>query len=318
MLIIRGDGSKMANVQDAHDLELQEKLDLHVQESFGIPMDTLKMLRNTSVSTCGSPKWSLRMTGSKIYLDLVWNRELQFPAKKHCVNDNVSGMDSPAKQTLSKKKKSPSTKRRDHRRFNEWMAKKRGITSICHNQVASTPMDYQGSNVNLDQLKPVVVNPNPQQPQLTTIDDATAPMDLPEDRCNGPVMDVPDIADEVSHVQLKSTSESTSESTSKSTSESTSKSTSESTSVIDPESETDSETEGLNPFISPADIGFLTKFAGEHCYNLSCLKPEKKVPSGLKKCTQCKSAFYCSRNCQAQHWKIHKTACGKLASGELC
>jgi len=47
------------------------------------------------------------------------------------------------------------------------------------------------------------------------------------------------------------------------------------------------------------------------CFNLNCLKPETSVPGGLKRCTGCKIAVYCCRDCQANHWGIHRSACGK-------
>jgi len=46
------------------------------------------------------------------------------------------------------------------------------------------------------------------------------------------------------------------------------------------------------------------------CFNLSCLAAESDSIK-LKKCLRCNIAMYCSRNCQAEHWKIHRTACGK-------
>ena len=32
------------------------------------------------------------------------------------------------------------------------------------------------------------------------------------------------------------------------------------------------------------------------------------------KCANCKSAYYCDRNCQKRHWKEHKTACKTIKS----
>ena len=31
----------------------------------------------------------------------------------------------------------------------------------------------------------------------------------------------------------------------------------------------------------------------------------------MKKCSRCKTTFYCSRDCQIGDWKIHKRICGK-------
>jgi ankyrin repeat protein len=34
-----------------------------------------------------------------------------------------------------------------------------------------------------------------------------------------------------------------------------------------------------------------------------------EVPQNRKKCGKCKIAFYCSKECQSQHWTIHKLEC---------
>lgn len=35
----------------------------------------------------------------------------------------------------------------------------------------------------------------------------------------------------------------------------------------------------------------------------------------LKCCSMCKSAFYCSKKCQGEHWPIHKTKCKPYTCG---
>ena len=34
----------------------------------------------------------------------------------------------------------------------------------------------------------------------------------------------------------------------------------------------------------------------------------------LKRCTQCKAVYYCSRDCQTKHWGEHKLACKQLVA----
>ena len=33
--------------------------------------------------------------------------------------------------------------------------------------------------------------------------------------------------------------------------------------------------------------------------------------AGLKACSRCQEVYYCSRDHQTAHWKIHKKTCGK-------
>ena len=41
--------------------------------------------------------------------------------------------------------------------------------------------------------------------------------------------------------------------------------------------------------------------------NFNCQTEGRSPP--LRKCTQCETAYYCSRACQRAHWKIHKPIC---------
>lgn len=43
------------------------------------------------------------------------------------------------------------------------------------------------------------------------------------------------------------------------------------------------------------------------CWNRQCGKPV----GDFLRCGQCKSAYYCDRKCQKQHWKEHKSICKK-------
>lgn len=49
--------------------------------------------------------------------------------------------------------------------------------------------------------------------------------------------------------------------------------------------------------------------------NYKCAKCDKD--GCTKGCGTCKSLYYCSKKCQAAHWKEHKKSCNVLAVGML-
>ena len=62
------------------------------------------------------------------------------------------------------------------------------------------------------------------------------------------------------------------------------------------------------PFIYACDLfDLLEEHHKTPC--ASCGKTGK-----LKKCSRCKSIFYCNEDCQQKDWKSHKGKCPKLAS----
>ena len=50
------------------------------------------------------------------------------------------------------------------------------------------------------------------------------------------------------------------------------------------------------------------------CSNPACVNfsGESEVSTSNKACTGCKVVYYCSRECQVAHWKVHKTLCKQL------
>lgn len=45
----------------------------------------------------------------------------------------------------------------------------------------------------------------------------------------------------------------------------------------------------------------------------NCERTSAETERTLQRCARCKTVFYCSRDCQRQHWKIHKRVCKELA-----
>jgi tetratricopeptide (TPR) repeat protein len=49
------------------------------------------------------------------------------------------------------------------------------------------------------------------------------------------------------------------------------------------------------------------------CSNVSCCN-SKITAIDTKRCSRCQSAYYCSRQCQVAHWKLHKICCISVSS----
>ncbi|KAF9907095.1 hypothetical protein EC991_011313 [Linnemannia zychae] len=45
-----------------------------------------------------------------------------------------------------------------------------------------------------------------------------------------------------------------------------------------------------------------------------CSKTSSEGGSSLKRCSKCRSVQYCSRECQKDHWKVHKKVCASIAN----
>jgi len=54
------------------------------------------------------------------------------------------------------------------------------------------------------------------------------------------------------------------------------------------------------------------------CSNPACVNVsgESEVSVSNKACLGCKVVYYCSRECQVVHWKVHKSLCKQL-QGQL-
>jgi hypothetical protein len=53
------------------------------------------------------------------------------------------------------------------------------------------------------------------------------------------------------------------------------------------------------------------------CFNQYCTHPEREVERGaLRCCSRCRSVNYCSRECQAADWSVHKELCHEVAAAK--
>ncbi len=48
------------------------------------------------------------------------------------------------------------------------------------------------------------------------------------------------------------------------------------------------------------------------CITVCICEKREKYPHEFKQCSQCKKVRYCSVECQAKHWPVHKANCNKL------
>mmetsp|Transcript_7609 Transcript_7609/g.18322 ORF Transcript_7609/g.18322 Transcript_7609/m.18322 type:complete len:472 (-) Transcript_7609:154-1569(-) len=53
------------------------------------------------------------------------------------------------------------------------------------------------------------------------------------------------------------------------------------------------------------------------CGQCQAVEPEGDEAIFFSKCSRCKLMYYCSRDCQQKHWKIHKKSCKKPAKASL-
>ncbi|KAG5733616.1 hypothetical protein E4T56_gene4961, partial [Termitomyces sp. T112] len=58
------------------------------------------------------------------------------------------------------------------------------------------------------------------------------------------------------------------------------------------------------------------EFSSRKNYALQCVYhqcKQEKAPENIRRCTGCKMAWYCSKDCQKRDWVNHRNVCGKDA-----
>ena len=290
----------------------QESMDSTAFSGFGKIIPVLQALNISNVD----PVWTLKQTKSKIFLDIVWKTpeisDSSVPAKTVTCDDPrqkppvqqavVRGVDdvkpAPSRPLNrsdvcgknKRKKKSPSTRKRDQKRFKQWKARKNFVKNPL-----TPPIKTDNAQIPLVKLPGVLDRPEASD---TTVSSTVITDQKQSDSAYGPIQaGTTEIDDQKLHFASGSTHATT-------------------TTTVDTVEVDDCDDDqklGLasGPLTALSKPDLQNNCTENICFNLQCLRQESYVHGGLKKCSRCSIAMYCSRECQAEHWRIHRTACGK-------
>ena len=255
--------------------------------------DVLKALAGELIS---EPVWTLKKTSGKIYLDIAWIK-IKFPAIRpttrkenkpaSCVQQKPQRKQvecetrttPSANSGLRKKGKSPSTRRRDKQRREKWIAQKRSNSnkdSKSSRGPISCPVGLSAIGVESPSLVSTVVKGTATEiPTVSPTSPRRTVLSFPG---SSETLDTP-TASRAEEQLLLSPSDSPLKTPKQ---ESLARRNSESL-----------DSEDLSECWLPACSAF-------------------GLPWKLKKCTRCSVALYCNKDCQAQHWPIHRLFCGRV------
>lgn len=249
-----------------------ESSDIPSPTLHGLPQELLNVLKSLDTTKLGQPLWSLRVTTSKVFVDLCWTR-FEKPAITPGVPAPVGKCDKVShKPAVSRKpsavekprhkRKSPSTRRRDRQRYLEFRARKTNLVA-----------GEQASGLESQLLLPIPAETQPaaQAAQVPLQELVIAP--VPSTATYQPLTPVPVVPTE------------------------------------EPLAEEQCEDTDIDDWL----IDFDKELDRSICFNVYCGKSAQTVSGGLKKCTRCNTAEYCSKACQARHWNIHKAGCKIIA-----
>ncbi len=191
---------------------------------------------------------------------------------KRSAENRASGQlnsDRPVVSNTGKKRRSPSTRKRNRLRWERWQAKRRAKTSKSSCQPKSEsdirPHDPSGPNQ---------ADSETRQPGSETSQSGSE-TSQPGSETSRPGSETKQFDSE-----RKSTCSSQSDSVTK-----------DSSSLLD----------------NSIAAEVAQPLPRNQCFN--CQKPEHSCPEGLKKCTRCNRAFYCGRICQGLDWHRHRRTC---------
>ncbi len=205
-----------------------------------------------------------------------------------------------------KKRKSPSTTKRNRERWDRWQARRWKVGALLNRTEPSNQNPHSGdpvpNNNNNNSSRPApedlesttspcAVRQNPPSPSDL---DAEGSINLPEQPSDIQSNDIQssDIQSGVSSVVKEYTPDSP-----------------QPVKAYTPDSP--DKVEDFTPN-SPAVVENQTPdtLASPEIYCAYCRFPDSDLPGALKKCTRCLSVYYCGRTCQAKDWQQHRLVCG--------
>jgi hypothetical protein len=276
-----------------------------------------RVLQALDISKLEHPVWTLKENKGKIYLDICWSKfpateisqptctsatnELeptiskrdnshssrlgQYTSKSNNVTLKVGSNNLPSKKT--KKKLSPSTQKRDKQRLAKWLASKKSskiVSTVSALQPTTSPSNSTEAESTEKLVQPAPVPGN----QAGNLDLIVNPSEKPLKHFNNQDPSSPSSGHPEQHLRPKQAKA---------------------------KCDICSEPDCLDIACIDEEHKQLVLNQMSQCFNPFCKIPASEASGSLKKCTRCLIARYCSRECQAEHWKSHKEMCAELASG---
>ncbi len=279
----------------------------------GFTQELAQILKTLGVDKTSPAAWSIRQTSTKIYLDLAWSRDVEFPAKtpnnatgtqqvstatKTSQMDIKTSVDNPRMSKPHKKRKSPSTKKRDRIRYLAWVERKRKHQSS--DPKSKTTDSESSDNASIAACVSI---------KTTTMERLTSSVENTHSPAHNPT---------VEHGTVHVTPSVTSDSQSSEAPSQLSKTPTNSQFSVPDKDDGGSSSNEVEQTVPAwrADFDMIADglpMVGPDLAKVCCWSCFSPGAEGLKKCTQCSMAQYCSRECQRDHWKAnHANFCKKI------
>ena len=185
-------GKPPARIQDRRDISFQPKMDHTILAGLGQTLcSVLSGLKLNS-----EPVFTLESTSGRIHLDIVWS------------TGRSERTANPTESTEKKKRKSPSTRRRDKRRREAWLARKSGDASQPQPDTSASPRNPEAEATEKAEPKQdLEVSLSPRIPEAkrrksTAASSPAAETPTPDDEGKRLFSEPHEINDEPSHCRI--------------------------------------------------------------------------------------------------------------------